>query len=164
MTSRESLRRFRIALSRTTAILLFFLAAFFYAPPLWAHQPLGMVIGDPAALNTNAAGDSGGDEYSQVTTDGAGNWVIAGYTDGNLAGSVGRFDVVLLTYSPDGALLGIRQLGTPEDDGADEWAEENLYLAVRGDTLALTGLTMGQLGDTVSAGGSDAFLTTMPVE
>ncbi|HML20316.1 MAG TPA: alpha/beta hydrolase-fold protein [Aggregatilinea sp.] len=104
------------------------------------------------------------DKGADVKLDGASNWIIAGYTDGNLAGSVGRFDVVLLTYSPDGELLGIRQLGTAEDDGADEWAEENLYLAAQGDTVAITGLTMGQIGDITPAGGSDVFVTTMPAE
>lgn len=104
------------------------------------------------------------DKGADVKPDGAGNLIVAGYTDGDLAGSTGRFDVVLITLSSAGETLSVRQLGTAADDGADEWAEENLFLAVSGDALALTGLTMGTIGDTTSAGGSDVFLVRMPVD
>lgn len=103
------------------------------------------------------------DKGADVKRDGAGNLIVAGYTDGSLAGSIGRFDVVLITLSSAGETLSVRQLGTVADDGADEWAEENLFLAVDGDALALTGLTMGAIGDTTSAGGSDVFLARMPL-
>lgn len=105
------------------------------------------------------------DKGADIKLDAAGNFVVAGYTDGNLAGNVGRFDVVLLKYAPDGERLGIWQLGTPEDDGADEWAEENLFLATgQGETLAITGLTLGQVDETPPAGGSDVFLTLLSAE
>ncbi len=105
------------------------------------------------------------DKGADVKLDAAGNIIVAGYTDGNLAGSVGRFDVVLLKYTPDGDQLGVWQLGTPEDDGADEWAEENLFLATgQGETLAITGLTLGEVGETPPAGGSDVFLTLLSAE
>lgn len=104
------------------------------------------------------------DKGADIQRDGAGNLVVAGYTDGSLAGSAGRFDVVVITLSPAGETLSVRQLGTVADDGADEWAEENLFLAVEGDTLALTGLTMGQVGEAAPSGGSDVFLARMPLD
>ena len=126
------------------------IAAQFYAVGnvVWANQ-LGTALNDKGA---------------DIKRDGAGNLVVAGYSDGSLAGSAGRFDVVVITFSPEGEMLSIRQLGTPEDDGADEFAEENLFLAVEGDTLALTGLTLGQVGDSAPNGGSDVFLTHLPLE
>jgi len=42
----------------------------------------------PAALNTNAATDSGNDYFSQVTTDGAGNWVAVWESHDSLGGCV----------------------------------------------------------------------------
>lgn len=112
----------------------------------------------------NQLGTALNDKGADIKRDGAGNLVVAGYSDGSLAGSAGRFDVVVITFSPEGEMLSIRQLGTPEDDGADEFAEENLFLAVEGDTLALTGLTLGQVGDSAPNGGSDVFLTHLPLE
>ncbi len=105
------------------------------------------------------------DKGADIKFDASNNIVVAGYTDGNLAGSVGRFDVVLLKYMPDGEQLGVWQLGTPEDDGADEWAEENLFLATgRGQTLAITGLTLGQVDEATPLGAADVFLTLLAVE
>jgi len=112
----------------------------------------------------NQLGTALNDKGADIKRDGAGNLVVAGYSDGSLAGSAGRFDVVVITFSPEGEMLSIRQLGTPEDDGADEFAEENLFLAVEGDTLALTGLTLGQVGDSAPNGGSDVFLIQLPLE
>ncbi len=85
--------------------------------------------------------------------------IVAGFTDGNLAGSAGNFDVVLLEYQRDGALSGIQQLGTSESDGADEFAEENLFIAAAADTVFATGLTEGGVGDTPPFGSYDVFVT-----
>jgi hypothetical protein len=58
----------------------------------------------PAALNTNAATDSGGDYNPQVTTDGAGNWVAVWRSNDTLGGTVGAdFDILVSLSSDAGA-------------------------------------------------------------
>jgi hypothetical protein len=55
----------------------------------------------PAALNSNAATDSGLDAVVQVTTDGAGNWVAVWYSDDNLGGTIGTDSDILVSRSTD---------------------------------------------------------------
>ena len=55
----------------------------------------------PAALNTNAATDSGGDWYPQVTTDGAGHWVAVWHSNDTLGGTIGTDDDILVARSTD---------------------------------------------------------------
>jgi hypothetical protein len=57
---------------------------------------------DPAALNTNAASDSGWDEYPQVTTDGVGNWVaVWQQSQDDLGGTIGVDHDILVSRSAD---------------------------------------------------------------
>jgi len=57
-----------------------------------------------AALNTNAASDSGDDASPQVTTDRAGNWVAAWTSNDSLGESVGTdYDVVIARSTDNGA-------------------------------------------------------------
>ena len=53
----------------------------------------------PAALNTNAATDSGDDWLPQVTTDGAGHWVVVWYSDDDLGGTIGTDRDILVAGS-----------------------------------------------------------------
>jgi hypothetical protein len=54
-----------------------------------------------APLNSNAATDSGGDEYPQVTTDGAGHWVAVWSSTENLGGTIGGdSDIFYATEGP----------------------------------------------------------------
>jgi len=55
----------------------------------------------PAALNTNAATDSGSDIWSQVTTDGAGNWVAVWGSDDSLGGTIATGWDILVSRSTD---------------------------------------------------------------
>ena len=55
----------------------------------------------PAALNTNAAIDSGRDDVPQVTTDGAGNWVAVWWSDDTLGGTIGADTDILISRSTD---------------------------------------------------------------
>ena len=55
----------------------------------------------PAALNTNAATDSGDDYLPQVTTDGVGNWVAVWDSSENLSGSIGEELDILVSRSTD---------------------------------------------------------------
>jgi hypothetical protein len=57
----------------------------------------------PAALNTNAATDSGDDEHPQVTTDGGRNWVAVWRSDENLSGTIGTdYDILVSTSTDNG--------------------------------------------------------------
>jgi cysteine-rich repeat protein len=53
----------------------------------------------PVALNTNAATDSGGDRFPQVTTDGAGSWVAAWQSNDSLGGTIGTDRDILMARS-----------------------------------------------------------------
>ena len=55
----------------------------------------------PAALNTNAAVDSGDDVYPEVTTDGGGNWVVVWDSNDTLGGTIGTDDDILVARSTD---------------------------------------------------------------
>jgi Neuraminidase (sialidase) len=57
----------------------------------------------PAALNTNAATDSGDDEYPQVTTDNGGNWVAVWHSDENVGGIGTDYDVLVARSTDNGA-------------------------------------------------------------
>jgi SH3-like domain-containing protein len=55
----------------------------------------------PAALNTNATSDSGGDSWPQVTTDGAGSWVAVWTSGDSLGGTIGTDGDILVARSTD---------------------------------------------------------------
>jgi len=59
---------------------------------------------DPVALNTNAGSDSGDDFFSQVATDGGGNWVAVWSSLDSLGGTIGTdFDVLVARSTDNGA-------------------------------------------------------------
>jgi len=55
----------------------------------------------PAALNSSAAGDSGDDNWPQVTTDGADNWMAVWESWDDLGGTIGTDADILVAYSSD---------------------------------------------------------------
>jgi predicted neuraminidase len=58
----------------------------------------------PAALNTNAATDSGHDLVAQLTTDGLGNWVAVWASDDSLGDTIGTdWDILVARSTDDGA-------------------------------------------------------------
>jgi len=58
----------------------------------------------PAALNTNAATDSGTDYYPQVTTDGGGNWVAVWGSTDDLDATIGTdWDILVARSTNNGA-------------------------------------------------------------
>ena len=99
------------------------------------------------------------DKGADVQIDAEGNIIVAGYTNGSMAGSAGEFDLVLLTYNGVGEHLDTRQIGTSGSEGADEYAEENLFTAFDVDRLLITGLTTGSIDGTSNLGSYDVFLT-----
>ncbi|MBN2561636.1 MAG: hypothetical protein JXQ75_11970 [Phycisphaerae bacterium] len=56
---------------------------------------------DPAALNNNAATDSGDEWQPQVTTDGSGNWVAVWHSFDSLGGPIGDDADILVARSTD---------------------------------------------------------------
>jgi hypothetical protein len=104
------------------------------------------------------------DKGAAIQLDGAGNIHVAGFTDGNLATSVGKFDAVLVKYAPDTTREWTRQFGTLEDDGADAFAEANLYLAAYGATVYVSGLTLGDVEGQTQIGLGDVFLATFDTQ
>jgi len=126
-----------------------FLAAFDQSGTLvWSDQ-----VGTPFT-------DKGADV--QIADDGS--IVVAGYTNGSLAGSAGEYDILLLRYSPTGEQLDLRQIGTSGSDGADEYAEENLFIALDGDLVYMTGVTTGSIGDAANLGSYDVFIVHIEPE
>ena len=61
----------------------------------------GATWGAPAALNTNAGSDSGGERWPQVTTDGQGNWVAVWRSSDSLGGTIGTDRDIHVTRSTD---------------------------------------------------------------
>ena len=55
----------------------------------------------PAALNTNATTDAEADNFPQVTTDSAGNWVAVWTSFENVGGTIGTDDDILVARSTD---------------------------------------------------------------
>ena len=102
--------------------------------PLAGDKDIVLARFDPSGTLTGSdqLGTDLNDKGAAIQLDGAGNLYLAGFTDGRLAGRVGKFDAVLVKYAPDLTREWTRQFGTVEDDGADAFAEANLYLAVAG--------------------------------
>ena len=121
----------------------------------------------PAALNTNAATDSGGDWSPQVTTDGAGSWVAVWYSTDTLGGTIGvDRDIFVSRSSDDGATWttpaalntnaatdsGIDESPQVTTDGAGSW------VAVWWSDDSL-GSTIGSDNDILVSRSSDAGAT-----
>ena len=65
---------------------------------------------------------------------------------------------MLVKYAPDTTREWVRQFGTTEDDGADAFAEANLYLATHGGSIYVSGLTLGDVEGQTQLGLGDVFL------
>jgi enterochelin esterase-like enzyme len=106
-------------------------------------------------------GTAGTDVGADVQADAEGNAYVVAFTNDDLAGAAGGKDVVIVQYNADGEQLSIQQWGTPDEDGGDAYNEENLFLALNGDRLLVSGFTTGSIGSADSLGSSDVFLTTI---
>ncbi len=96
-------------------------------------------------------GSAGDDEAYSLYIDRSDNIFVAGYTDGNLAGTnAGSFDAWVARYDQSGNQIWITQFGTPDRD--------ELYGVVADDlgNLYVTGITQGSLG-AVNAGSFDGW-------
>ncbi len=102
---------------------------------------------------TRLAGSNNYDYGYAVAVDGSGNSIIAGATQGNLAGgNAGRYDLFVAKYDPAGNRLWARQRGTAEREFAYGVATDpagNIYV---------TGYTGAGLDGNSAYGGWDVFL------
>ncbi|MGB7338383.1 MAG: alpha/beta hydrolase-fold protein [Phototrophicaceae bacterium] len=98
------------------------------------------------------------DKGAAITLNDAGDILITGYTDGEFINNTGDFDLILLQYNSAYERIGTWQLGTPERDGTDQWAEKNLFITTYEDRIFLSALTLGNIADSTISGGSDVFV------
>lgn len=131
-----------------------------FAGPLAGDKDLIAARFDPAGALTwkDQLGTDLNDKGAAVTRDAAGNLYVAGFSDGRIGASVGKFDAVLVKYAPDSTRQWVRQFGTTEDDAADAFAEANLYLANHGGSIYASGLTLGDVVGQTQLGLGDVFL------
>jgi enterochelin esterase-like enzyme len=131
-----------------------------FAGPLAGDKDIVAARFDPAGTMTwsDQLGTDLNDKGAAVALDGAGNLYLAGFSDGSIGTSVGKFDAVLVKYAPDASREWVRQFGTTEDDGADAFAEANLYLATHGGSVYVAGLTLGDVEGQARLGLGDVFL------
>lgn len=137
-----------------------------FAGPLAGDKDLVAARFDPAGALTwkDQLGTELNDKGAAIGLDDAGNLYVAGFTDGDLATNVGKFDAVLVKYAPDTSRAWVRQFGTVEDDGADAFAEANLYLDTFGESVYVSGLTLGDVDGALRLGLGDVFLATFDAE
>ncbi|MEA2176752.1 MAG: hypothetical protein QOG77_49, partial [Solirubrobacteraceae bacterium] len=128
--------------------------------PLAGDKDIVAARFDPAGTMTWAdqLGTDLNDKGAAVALDGAGNLYLAGFSDGSIGTNVGKFDVILVKYAADTTREWVRQFGTSEDDGADAFAEANLYLATHGGSIYVSGLTLGNVVGQAQLGLGDVFL------
>ena len=67
---------------------------------------------------------------------------------------------MLLKYGPGLTRVWARQFGTTESDGADAFAEGNVFLAAKGNRIWASGFTLGSTLTQTNAGNGDVFLTS----
>lgn len=108
---------------------------------------------------TTQFGSAGDDRGTDLVVGSNGVVHVVGHTNGQLGVSAGGTDVFVASIAADGMLSGVQQLGTPERDGADQWDEGNLYVALDGrGRLVLTGLTYGSVPGAANQGSGDVFV------
>jgi hypothetical protein len=117
---------------------------------------------DPAGALTldDQLGSIGNDKGTNVALDGAGNTYVSGFSDGNLETNIGNFDAVIVKYGPGLTRQWARQFGTTDSDGADAFAEGDVFLALHGTTIWASGFTLGSTATQTQAGNGDVFLTS----
>jgi enterochelin esterase-like enzyme len=118
---------------------------------------------DGTLLAADQVGTPLNDKGAAIAVTDDGGVLAVGFSDGRLTESSGGFDVVLVKYDAAFNRVWAQQFGSSDADGADEWAEGNLYLAVNGETFIVSGLTLGAFGDETPAGSTDVFLALIDV-
>lgn len=114
-------------------------------------------------LTADQLGTEMNDKGADLARHPDGNLYVAAFSNGDLGGQVGKFDVVLIKYRPDLTREWVQQFGTAADDGADAFAERNLFLTSSGTDVVLSGLTLGTLDGHSQQGAGDVFLQRLSV-
>lgn len=104
------------------------------------------------------------DKGAALTLTDIGDILITGYTDGEIINNTGNFDLVVLQYNSAYDRIGTWQFGTAERDGTDEWAEKNLFITTYGNSVFLSGLTLGNVAESTISGGSDVFIIEISLD
>ena len=86
----------------------------------------------PAALNTNASTDSGGDYAPQITTNGAGNWVAVWGSDDSLGGTIGTDDDIFVSRSADSGAYRTAPVPLNANAGTDSGGDYVPHVATDG--------------------------------
>ena len=102
----------------------------------------------PAALNSNAASDSGDDRRPSIATDGSGRWLAAWESDDTLGGTLGADVDILIARSTDNGV----DWGAPEaaDSGASADSGDDRNAEVMGNGLQ-TWIAVWDTDDTLTA-------------
>jgi len=129
----------------------------------------GVTWTDPAALNTNAATDSGADGYAglALTTDGLGNWVAAWASSENLGGIMGYDDDIFVARSTDNGATWTDPAPLNTNAATDSGADGGPSIATDGAGIWFAvwhswddlGGTIGQDGDILVSGSTDSGAT-----
>jgi hypothetical protein len=106
-------------------------------------------------------GTSDSDFGYSVATDSLGDVFVTGRTDGSLSGSnFGSADIFLTKYDGSGNEIWIKQFGT----STDEFQNIGGASAISGNSIFLTGYTLGSFDGFSNAGSSDVFLSRFSIE
>ena len=107
-------------------------------------------------------GGRGADAGAEVVALPDGAVAVVGFTGSALGVPVGGADVLTLRVDARGRRLGVAQFGTPRDDAADAFGEENVYAALGADgRLLISGLTAGAPVGGGALGNGDVFLAVV---
>ena len=105
-------------------------------------------------LSVKQLGTSGNDKGTKFIHMDDSKYII-GITDGIFVKNQGKFDIVIIEYNDE---VKYYQIGTIENDGADEWAEPNMYcISDDQGNLLILGITFGESEKIKNMGSSDIF-------
>jgi enterochelin esterase-like enzyme len=111
---------------------------------------------------SDQVGGAGNDKGADIVVDASGRVTVAAFAESQYGASHG-FDVRLLHYTGEGNPVAL-DFGTEGDDGADEYAEKNLFISLSGEELLLSGITTGSVSGALPNGASDVFVITVDPE
>ncbi|MEV4619192.1 alpha/beta hydrolase-fold protein [Asanoa sp. NPDC049573] len=93
-------------------------------------------------LVTGGRGDEAGADVVALP---GGDVEVVGFTDSALGVPAGAYDVLTVRVDRRGRATTVAQFGSARADGADAFAEENLFATSAGDRVLVTGLTDGDV-------------------
>ncbi len=108
-------------------------------------------------ISSHQFGTELNDKGVKVFSDGKQDF-IACISDGKFVRNEGKFDVVIIKIDENGT-VDFYQFGSFENDGADDWAEGNLFIGIEDDIVMVSGITYGNFGGSENKGSSDVFVS-----